>query len=112
MPRVNDERRQHRRQDLLCPMVVELSGGDALGSTRTINISDGGVLIALPSDALPAPGTEVKVTFSVPRSTPNTYMLEQFACSGQVVRQDSFPDEELTGVALRFDHPIDLMLEV
>ena len=93
-------------------MVVELAGGDALGSTRTINISDGGLLVALPSDALPAVGTKVNITFSVPRSTPNTYMLEKFACSAMVVRHDPFDDEKLTGVALRFDQPVDLMLEV
>jgi len=112
MTGTDNERRRYKRQNLPCPTVVELSDGLALGSTRTINISDGGVLITLPADALPDPGTEVKVTFSVPRTTPNTYMLEQFSCGARVVRLAPVPDGGHTGVGLQFDQPMDLMLEV
>ncbi len=106
------ERRKHRRAKLPCPLILRDRDGNVLAKTRAENISDGGVFLTMPIDSLPRFGNELNLSFSVPRSTPNTYMLEEFKCRGKVVRQQPLTDTDRAGMGLQFNKPLPLMLEV
>ena len=105
------ERRRHRRFDVACPTV--LSGpqsGDAKGTS--VNVSDGGMLLAMPASTLPETGEEVELQFRVPRRTPNTYLLEAFTCRARVVHHRGTPGSPDPAVGLQFHDPLDLQIEV
>jgi hypothetical protein len=103
------ERRRHTRYRVPCP--VRLSSGPAgEAAGKTANVSDGGLLVALPRQALPACGSLVDVLLRVPRSTPNTYMLEEFTSRARVVRHETSGSR--ASAALQFLHPLDLAVEV
>ncbi len=105
------ERRKHKRFDLACPVVIYDSQGQELLRTRTINVSDGGALLAASgAQAIPV-GEIVQVALHVPRQTPNTRMLEDFFSAASVVRHQDLPDEEQVGIALMFDRPLLLKLD-
>ena len=108
----NKERRKYRRTDLVCPITLRDRDGNVLAKTRAENVSDGGVFLTMPIDSLPRFGNELDLSLSVPRSTPNTYMLEEFKCKGKVVRQQPLVDTDRAGMGLKFDKPLPLMLEV
>ena len=95
------ERRAYKRFAMPCPSQV--ANPDAAESVKgkALNVSDGGMFLAMPVRDLPPQDTTVRVRFSVPRSTPNTYMLEDFACKAQVVRHEALTDDSLAGVALK-----------
>lgn len=105
------ERRQHKRQKLACPIWMAADDGRELTHSRTVNISDGGMLVPVDAKDAPARGAWVHVRFSVPRSTPSTYLLEDFACDARVVRRQE-ASVTRQHVALRFDRPVSLALEV
>ena len=111
MTNKRDERRQYRRFDLSCP--AALSGtGETFAEGKTLNVSDGGLLVPLAVQYVPPCGQEVKVSFSVPRSTPNTYMLEEVECSARVVRHQPMTDNDYAAVGLAFTKPMELGIEV
>jgi c-di-GMP-binding flagellar brake protein YcgR len=85
---------------------------EVLARTKTINVSDGGALVPMYASAMPEPGKKVHVRFSVPRSTPNSYMLEGFSSEATVVRHHTEGDEDLTCVGLEFDPPLNLAIDV
>ena len=105
------ERRRYKRLPLACPVSLNDAGGEPVGQSRGLNISDGGMLLPLPPERAPEAGSQVRATFSVPRSTPNTFLLEEFSCKAFVVRQEP-ENERSCQVALRFEPPLDLGLEV
>ena len=105
------ERRRHTRFMVSCP--VRLSQGEAAEAAgKTANVSDGGILVALPRQVLPARGSLVDVLLRVPRTTPNTYMLEEFVSQARVVRHDPPGEGEAAAAALEFVRPMELGLEV
>ena len=106
------ERRQHKRLELSCPLRIIGSDGEVLAETRTVNICDGGVFLSAPIEALPVCGTEVKLDLSVPRATPNTYMLEKLSCKARILRHQPLLDNRLAGMALQFVPPLQLAIEV
>ena len=79
---------------------------------QTENISDGGVFVTVPIASLPGFGAELDVSLSIPRSTPNTYMLENICCKGRVLRHAPLVETDRVGVVLEFSRPQPLMLEV
>ena len=105
------ERRKHKRFDIDCPTTLTDAASNELAS-RTVNVSDGGMFLTMPTGSLPDRGSTVKVAFSLPRETPNTYMLEQLQCEAMIVRHEPCPDEAIAGVALAFDDTLDLAIEV
>jgi len=111
MAKQSIDRRLHKRLDLACLTAVRAGQAQTLADGRTINISDGGMLLAVPAKALPARGSRVELVFSVPRSTPNTYMLEEFRSPARVVRHQPLKERGLTGLALQFAKPLDMVLE-
>ena len=108
-PYDGSERRRHKRYRVPCP--VRLSGGPAgEAAGKTANVSDGGLLVALPRRTLPACGSLVDVLLRVPRSTPNTYMLEEFTSRARVVRHETSGSR--ASAALQFLRPLELAVEV
>ena len=105
------EHRKHVRFDLVCPVVICDSGGQELLRTRTINVSEGGALLAAPAaQAIPV-GEPVHVTLQVPRETANTRMFEDFFTTASVVRHQDLPDEKEVGIGLMFDRRLLLNLD-
>ena len=112
MARQSREHREHERVELACPIKLYDNGGEVLAQSKTLNISDGGALVSLPLDSLPKIGSKANITLSVPRSTPTTYMLEDFACRGEVIRHQPLVESNFAGLALRFEEPQELGLVV
>jgi len=112
MQRPPYERRRYKRLRLPCPITLYDSQGKALVASKTIDVSDGGAFLQVPLEALPGCGTKVSVALSLPRTTENTYMLEEVDTNAVVVRHQPMKDETLAGIGVEFQPPRDLMLEV
>ena len=106
------EKRKHPREVLSCPISLYTQGGELVAQGKTHDISDGGALLPLAVENLPKIEQMTNGAFSVPRSTTCTYMLEDFACDAKVVRHQPMLDDAMAGVALQFETPQDLSLEV
>jgi c-di-GMP-binding flagellar brake protein YcgR len=105
------ERRAHKRFNLTCPVVVCDSSGRELLRTRTLNISDGGALVTSAEASAMPPGQALHANLRVPRTTPNTFMYEDFFSAARVARHDRLAGD-MIGVALQFPRPLTLELEV
>ena len=111
MAKPDIERRRHTRHPLSCPARLVDETGRCLASGKTVNVSDGGLLMPIGPDAAAQPGQQLDVKLSVPRSTPNTFLMQAFRAKAIVVRQDQ--SEDGAGrVAVRFEPSLDLDLEV
>ncbi len=106
------ERRRHKRHDISCPVTIHNPGGEMLFQAKTTNISDGGIFIAVPINSLQKLGRKINVSLRLPRSTPNTFMFEDFACHASVVRHEPLTDHEQAGIAMAFAKPLDLQISV
>ena len=106
------EQRRHKRLKLGCPVSFFTRGGKVVTKGKSLDISDGGTFVSVPIETIDQLQGRLNVTFSVPRSTENTYMLEDFACQADILRQQPLVDENLAGVAMAFANPIHLALEV
>ena len=106
------DRRQHKRYDLACPVVLLRGKSDVLARTKTVNISDGGALVPMYESAMPETGTKLHVRFSVPRSTPNSYMLEGFSSEATIVRHHTEGEDEVSCIGLEFDPPLNLAIDI
>jgi hypothetical protein len=106
------ERRRHKRLKLECPVSFFTRGGKVVTKGRSLDISDGGTFVSVPVEAIDKIQGRLNLTFSIPRSTENTYMLEDFASQANVLRRQPLVDENLAGVAMTFANPIHLALEV
>ena len=113
MSRKVEERRRHKRFATNAAASVNLDNVLAVSGVLA-NISDGGAFfsVAMPKEL--AHGQKVTLSFKLPRSTPNTFMLEEVSTESLVVRK------ELTkggngrpgGFAMQFIHPLYLKIEV
>ncbi len=112
MTAARDERRQHRRHPLPCPVSFQAPGAGAELRSKSLNISDGGLLVSVGGHQPPPPGSRMNVQFSVPRTTPNTYLLERFRAPAIVVRHEGDPGDGSARVAVRFETPLQLGLDV
>jgi hypothetical protein len=110
-PHGQPERRRHQRYELECPIRLSDASGRIVAQTRTENLSDGGAFVGMSIEDLPPLTAPLAVKLSVPRTTPNTRMLEEFSCGARVVRHHPFKDERVAGVGLAFDEPLELMLD-
>jgi hypothetical protein len=105
------ERRAHKRFESTGPVTMVDPSGKRIAGARLANVSDGGVFVTTPIDSLPVFGCELEVSFRIPRSTANTYMLEAVRATGKVSRQQPMRDGDNVGVAIRFAEPLELMIE-
>ena len=112
MSEMSKERRRHKRFKLTCPTVLADSRGRELLRTRTLDVSDGGLLLAVPRGNLMPVGEAVQVGLQVPRETPNTRMLEDVRAEAWVVRHQELPGSDDVGLTLIFAQPLSLELEV
>ena len=104
-----EERRAHVRLNLTCPIVVIDSEGRELVRTQTLNISNGGLLLA-PAEKPIDRGQSVQVNLRVPRSTENTFMFEDVSTVAKVLRHQRINGGDAPAMA--FVQPVELDLEV
>ncbi len=106
------ERRLHTRVELSCPLEVTDTGGRELFRIRTMNLSDGGLYLETPVSNLPEEGVpdEVRLRLSIPRSTPNTFMLEDFTAAARILRSAPLAQGDAAGIAMQFTQPLTLNL--
>ena len=108
----SDERRSHVRVPLPCVTAIFDRAGRALARSRTKDLSNGGAFLHVPVTSLPEVGARINVTISVPRTTTNSRLLEDFAASARVVRHAPAGAADLSGMAIEFETPLNMMLEV
>ena len=113
MARKEDERRRYKRFAAGGLAAVDF-GDSAVVEARTVNVSDGGVFLSLACDVKASVGAKVTINFKLPRSTPNTFMLEDVSALARVVRAKAVKDDagRPGGLALEFLKPLDLQIEV
>ena len=111
MDKPGKERRKHRRYRIPCPVALLDAAGDILANSRTLNISDGGALVTSAEASAMPPGQALHANLRVPRTTPNTFMYEDFFSAARVARHDRLAGD-MIGVALQFPRPLTLELEV
>ena len=106
------ERRIHTRIELSCPLEVADDRGRELFRIRTMNVSSGGLYLETPVSNLPEDGVpdEVQLRLSIPRSTPNTFMLEDFTTAARVLRSEPLCEGDAAGIAIQFLQPLALNL--
>ena len=110
MARRTKDKRQHPRFELACPTTVFKSSGDVVGTYRTVNISDGGVIVPIPAEDVPRLGAKLQLYLAVPHHTKETYHLEHFALEGKVLRKDEAGENVPLQVAIQFTQPRELTL--
>ena len=97
-------------------------GGDAAGTpssagpvVRTRDVSDGGCYVVVPAEAEVLGAEEwptVELQLRIPRTTPNTYMLESVTTAAQLRRREKLGESKrASGLAFEFVRPLDLQLE-
>ncbi len=96
------ERRDDKRANLTCTVKLLGRAGELMAESKTVNISDGGLMITLPVEALPSIGTRVNLEVSLPRSTPSSFMLEKLTTQARVLRHQPMVDDRFAGAALSF----------
>ncbi len=89
---------------MVCPVALQAEDGLALVKARTENVSEGGAYLIIARGDLPVAvlPEQVDVTLAIPRTTPNTYLLEQFTAHASIIRTDKDSGTGSAGVALRF----------
>ena len=105
------ERRRYKRHALPCRVKFTDPRGHIQAEGKSLNISDGGLLVSLPLAEIPQRNTTTRVHVSLPRYTTNTFMLEDVERDGMVVRHAPLRDDRFAGVAVRFEEPVRLQLE-
>lgn len=110
MTKRNSERRRHKRCDLSCPVTLSCDAIQNKVKGKTLNVSDGGVLVSLemPCEA----GQAVEVKISLPRTTPSTHMFEEFTSKARIIRHQPADGEKGSIVAMKFTDPLAFNIEV
>jgi len=105
------ERRRFKRVTVSCPVTVFSRGGEELATGKTVDLSDGGAFVAIPMEKIETVDGPLNVAFALPRTTPNSQMIEDVACHATVLRRQPMRSDDHAGLALRFTRPLDLALE-
>jgi c-di-GMP-binding flagellar brake protein YcgR len=106
------ERRKFKRHNIGCAVALQRPASQGPVASKTVDVSDGGALLVIPIKNVPRLSERVNVVLALPRSTANTYMVEEVACEARVVRHQPMEDDEVVGVALQFNPVQKLGLEV
>ena len=107
MTHVPAERRRYPRFELSCPMTLRSKTGNLLVKTETVNISDGGALVLIPSRAFPRIATVLSVELQVPSPTGKR---REFMCSARVLWNQNVGGGQ-RAIAIRFLPTLQLNLE-
>jgi len=104
------ERRRYPRFELACPVELRDSTGQVLAQTETANVSHGGFLASLPSQAGITLEDVLSIDLLVPPDAAGAGQPRPYACQGKVVRVQDLDDPEAKVVAVEFLQPLDLGL--
>ena len=110
MAQLSSERRRDKRTSLTCSVKLLDRTGELLAESKTINISDGGMLLSLPVKSLPSIGNNLNCEVALPRFTSTSFMFERFTSNVRVLRHQPMVDDRYAGMALGFAQPQKLML--
>ena len=105
----SNERRQHKRHKLTCPITLFGRGGQVLVKASTADLSHGGAYVTVNHESL-KDAKSVNVAFSIPNTGPD-HQTEGFAANATVLRQDLCDNNGLIGLALQFTQQIHLPIE-
>ncbi|MDP6379875.1 MAG: PilZ domain-containing protein [Phycisphaerae bacterium] len=110
---VEKERRQLERVELGCPITLVASGGVSEIHGRTLDINDGGACFVPAEGRMPNPGQKFKMKLALPRQNANTYFLEHFVGSAEVVWMEESAEGKDGGwrIAIRFIPEISLDIQ-
>lgn len=103
------EKRQYHRFALSYPIKLFGRSGQELTASRTLNLSRGGALLAVPQEALKQLGQTVNVTVSLPEWSYRPDAVTDFACEARVVRRKQPTDGRPGGMAIEFAKPMQLV---
>jgi c-di-GMP-binding flagellar brake protein YcgR len=95
-----------------CPVKLVGRTGALVASGQTVDISDGGTLIAVAPESAPAVGTVVDLSLEVPTGNPPTWPARVFSSKAKVVRHKDVGQPGKTGVAMEFLKPLKLDLRI
>ena len=112
MAKKTAERRKHKRHQMSCPLSILRAGEKEPLQGKTVDLSDGGALLPIPIKVIPRVSERVRVVLAIPRTTANTYMVEEIPVEARVVRHQPMEDNSVVGIALQFSTPQDLGLEL
>lgn len=90
------------------PITVFTRGGEPLSTSRTLDLSRGGALLALPVEAIKKLGSFVNVTISLPEESYHANEALAFTCQARIVRRHDLTDGSQEAVALEFARPVQL----
>ena len=103
------DRRWHSRFRLSLPIKLRRENGGEWITGQTVDLSDGGALLSMPSHLVPPVGSRVSVELEVPESQTAAGQAVQVNSQAKVVRHQPGQVGEL-GVAIQFMAPLDLGL--
>ena len=106
MAQYTEERRRYPRFKLFCPVKLLGESGKLLAEAQTLDISDGGMLVLLPSGPAPAIGTVLAVRLHVPSSASDSGEMRQFSCQGRVLRHANIGPGKRIALAIEFLGPV------
>jgi c-di-GMP-binding flagellar brake protein YcgR len=112
MSKPSIERRRYKRHPICCPVTIHDEHRSDPLKSQAVNVSDGGLLLAVEPTYVPPMDHQIEIKLMVPRSTANTHMLEEFQLKARVARHEMLASNDLVGVALQFQPATDLGLEV
>lgn len=111
MPESAGERRRHPRFDLACPICLHNEAGRLVADTRTVSVSDGGVLVPLDHDAATLPqGSVLLVRLNVSASATSKGDAREISCRAKIIRYQDTDGSSGILSAMAFLQPIRLDL--
>jgi hypothetical protein len=106
------EQRRFPRAAMSCPAKLVGKGGVLVAAGQTVDLSDGGTLVAVAPEAAPAVGSVVEISMEVPTGNPPTWPARVFTSQAKVVRHKDLGQPGKTGVAMQFLQPLKLNLRI
>ncbi len=100
------ERRRFFRFDMNYPTKLYSRKGQFVAESQTVNISQRGALVAIPTDALAQLNDRMNVTISLPQDVHQARSVMSFACEARMVRAQAHDNGSTQCVALEFTSPI------
>ncbi|MHC4562936.1 MAG: PilZ domain-containing protein [Planctomycetota bacterium] len=110
MAKTQTDLRQHCRFELSCKVEVFDDAGNMLTEGRTLNVSDGGMLLAAPTEVVPSQGSSISVTLHLP-TAPESDDMRVITSQATIVRHQDIGRPGQQGVAMQFVQPVPLGLE-
>lgn len=111
MDQTPTEMRRYPRFELSCTIKLFNETGQKLAETRTVNLSDGGALVPVPLEAVPAVGSVLDLEIQVPSSPAGAGPITNFIGQARVIRHQDSDEADKKGVALEFLQPLPLELD-